>query len=195
MITKIANFGFPTQKTESSSYIGANQSTKPVLATQPRTRDTFQRQISFGMFHPQQPPPRHQENALHLAVDNYPKKVISAIARQHPEYLEQRDAKGRTPLLRAAKHHNVEHAEALVEHGADLTARDYTGQNILHYAVIGAGSHGHLDTLRYFLTSPAVKLHEADDYGFTPRETVLSLAPEDSLYTASVIRFLSDHGG
>lgn len=70
---------------------------------------------------------------------------------------------GETPLLISTKKRNVESIEILLAHGADISAKNNSGQNILFYA---AGQNiGWNGTLRYLLNMRQFDINEKDNFG------------------------------
>ncbi len=58
--------------------------------------------------------------------------LLRHLCNTHPKALEHRSASGMTPLQLAFALHRVEMVKILLEAGADQTARDNTGANIVH---------------------------------------------------------------
>lgn len=76
-------------------------------------------------------------NILHRAVENKNSAMIQALLPYKSQLLEGRDSRGRTPLHLAIgcySHHSDAAVDLLIKAGADVTATDYEGENVLHKA-------------------------------------------------------------
>ncbi len=71
---------------------------------------------------------------VHLAIAKNDVARVNELLDQHPELLESRNRKGRTPLLQAVELNRVEIFHALIRRGADANARADDGGNGLHLA-------------------------------------------------------------
>ncbi|HEV8379878.1 MAG TPA: ankyrin repeat domain-containing protein [Tepidisphaeraceae bacterium] len=76
-----------------------------------------------------------QRSALHLAAEAGDEQVIEALPRATVrKLLNELDAADRTPLMYAAAKGNVRTARALIEMGANVNARNSTGDTALRAA-------------------------------------------------------------
>jgi ankyrin repeat protein len=74
-------------------------------------------------------------------------RVRSLLAR-HPHLATAPDGRGDQPIHHAARNGDTEIVRLLVEHGAEVTARNPRRHTVLYCA----GGHGHLSTLQYLLS-------------------------------------------
>ena len=75
-------------------------------------------------------------------------EILEYLIKVLPDAVEVRSDDGLTPLLRAFRLHNLEAVKILIDNGADQTARDKDGLNLLHQVVLPYGHivHAHEDT-------------------------------------------------
>lgn len=84
-------------------------------------------------------------------------QVESFLNKGDPINLEEEDADGRTPLMRAAASGNVTIIKLLVENGAKIGTRN----NVGFTAFSCAASAGQIDSLKWFLDN-GVSIHDSD---------------------------------
>jgi uncharacterized protein len=135
--------------------------------------------------------------------------------------IEQRDARGRTPVLAATAGNHVEVARLLISRGADVNAQDnqrdsafllagasgYTGivratlaagadlKSINRYggaALIPACHHGHVDTVRLLLTTP-IDVDHVNNLGWTALLEAVILGDGGPRYV-EIVRMLIARG-
>lgn len=75
-----------------------------------------------------------------------------------PEAVNAQSSAGHTPLLIAFRLHNLQAAKALIDAGADQTACDLDGQNVLHHLLALISNKGHQQESSY-VPEPAIKKH------------------------------------
>ena len=74
-------------------------------------------------------------NAVHYGATKGFPTFVSFLCRKGNVPCDQKDAEGRTPLLKAVAHGFNDTFHALYELGADVNVKDSEGLSILHYAV------------------------------------------------------------
>ena len=84
---------------------------------------------------------------------------IRSLLGRHPHLATVPDGHGDQAIHHAARNGDTEIVRLLVEHGADVNAKNTGGQTVLYCA----GGHGHLDTLQLLLSEGADR-----DARFTP---------------------------
>ena len=99
------------------------------------------------------------------------------------ECMENTDAWGMTPLLRAAEIGSVRHFEILLQHGASIHATMHGGMNLLHMIAI-SGRH---DLLRQCISNFSLEEFAGGDHGVTPLEKAQESGHEE------VARLLKRH--
>jgi len=77
-------------------------------------------------------------------------RVRSLLAR-HPHLATTSDGRGDQPIHHAARNGDTEIVRLLIQHGADVCAKNPRGHTVLYCA----GGHGHLDTLQLLLSEDA----------------------------------------
>ncbi len=71
---------------------------------------------------------------IHLAGRNNRTGILERILDAKPEYIDIPDGEGKTPLHHAASNGQVDAAVTLLRRGADKTAVDYDGYDVLTFA-------------------------------------------------------------
>jgi Ankyrin repeats (3 copies)/Ankyrin repeats (many copies) len=166
--------------------------------------------------HPEKPSSNHG-TTLHYAAFCGLHPIVKFLAIEHPQDVHSQDVYNRsTPLHLASRQGNEEVARVLVEHGAEVSAKDKDGSTPLHEASSGGGvdlarflvehgadasakgengltplheasSRGHVYLAR-FLVEHSADVSAEDESGSTP----LHLA--SSHRCVDLIRFLVEHG-
>ncbi|XP_067653211.1 serine/threonine-protein phosphatase 6 regulatory ankyrin repeat subunit B-like [Haliotis asinina] len=139
-----------------------NEMTPLLLAVKYQPRNVFQLLLESGA-----DPSlvnRDGDNALHLACMRGDEEIVKQVLKLHSLNINCRGSKGRTPLLLAAEYDSYNVFELLLESGADPSAVNRNGDNILHVAC-------KLD--REEIVKHVLKLHTLDincrgDKGKTP---------------------------
>ena len=86
---------------------------------------------------------------------DYVERIRSYIVEDPNSHEYWEWSSGRYPLHWAAYHGNVNAARALIEAGADINAKDFTGITALH----AAASNGRYEMVKYFLEQPSINRH------------------------------------
>jgi ankyrin repeat protein len=134
------------------------------------------------------------------------REVLKYLIEVLPEAVEARSDDQLTPLLRAFKLHDLEAAKILIEAGADQTARDKDGMNLLHqlFAPMGHVGHAHqnvdhirnmIETIdKRLIPSMCLQRTSAAPGSLTPLAwwTVCLRGPRD--FQANVTRLLLEYG-
>lgn len=76
---------------------------------------------------------------------------VRSLLGRHPRLAAAPDGRGDHPIHHAARNGDTEVVRLLIEHGADVNARNPRGHTVLYCA----GGHGHLDTLQLLLEAGA----------------------------------------
>jgi ankyrin repeat protein len=95
-----------------------------------------------------------------------------------PEY-------GFTPLAEAVENGKAKDVKLLLDHGADVNARDESGKSALMYSVYGAGDDDK-EKVRLLLDHGA-DVKATDIYGYTALSTLFTMASNGSLYIAGML--------
>jgi ankyrin repeat protein len=129
---------------------------------------------------------------------------LSYLIKALPDAVEARSADQRTPLLRAFSLHNVEAARILIEAGADQTARDGDGMNLLHQLVATHEStrddtsrvQSMIDLIdKRLIASMCLQRTSAEPGSLTPLALWLARICGSDEYQLSVTRLLLELGG
>ncbi|XP_067653209.1 ankyrin-3-like [Haliotis asinina] len=159
-----------------------NEMTPLLLAVKYQSRNVFQLLLKSGA-----DPSlvnRDGDNALHLACMRGDEEIVKHVLKLHTLNINCRGSKGRTPLLLAAEYNSYNVFELLLESGADPSAVNSNGDNILHMACEGDGEE---------IVKHVLKLHILDTNcrGFKGK-TALLVAAEYSAY--GVFKLLLEGG-
>ncbi|XP_067659885.1 serine/threonine-protein phosphatase 6 regulatory ankyrin repeat subunit C-like [Haliotis asinina] len=102
-------------------------------------------------------------NILHSACYGGNVDIVKYVLSQTPVNINSIDKFLRTPVMWAAQLGHKLVFDLLVDRGGDLKLHDFVGNNILHYACTG----GHMEIVKYLLSSNVVDRDGRNSYGFT----------------------------
>ncbi|KAJ8126777.1 hypothetical protein O1611_g6861 [Lasiodiplodia mahajangana] len=117
-------------------------------------------------------------SAIHIAsLENWP-AYVEHLCAKHPNLMDARDGRGRTPLSYAAEKGHYEIAGYLLKRGAIADSDNEIGLTPMHYAA----SKGHADVARLLIDagiSPLIRrTKSASPYGYNVTMTALQYAFE-----------------
>jgi ankyrin repeat protein len=107
---------------------------------------------------------------------------VRSLLSRHAHLAITPDGRGDQPIHHAARNGDTEVVRLLIEHGADVNARNTRGHTVLYCA----GGHGHLDTLQLLLNEGADRAAQDALLEF------LAQYPDDCHYT-SITEALRHH--
>src|SRR5437879_5581913 len=98
---------------------------------------------------------------------------VRSLLSRHPQLATTADGHGDQPIHHAARNGDTEIVRLLIEHGADVNAKNTRRHTVLYCA----GGHGHLDTLQLLLNEGADRAAQDALMEF------LAQYPDDARYT------------
>ncbi|XP_048246396.1 ankyrin repeat domain-containing protein 17-like [Haliotis rufescens] len=104
------------------------------------------------------------DNILHLACYGLNAAIVKELVSNVEISFEKKDILGRTPLMKAASTGNKKVFVLLVKEGCNLSAMDYKGNNMLHYACSGSSVY----IVRYLLRQKVADIESRGEDGVTP---------------------------
>lgn len=105
-------------------------------------------------------------SSIHDTVAQGDVSSVKAMLERHPEWAQRQTNRGKTPLHYAVSNGQIDCMNLLVEHGADLNARDHTGMTPLHAAAM----LGRVREAEWLLDHGAAR-DAKDTFGDTPLHT------------------------
>ncbi|XP_048247424.1 ankyrin-3-like isoform X2 [Haliotis rufescens] len=104
------------------------------------------------------------DNIIHVACSGSNAAIVKELVSNDKISLEKKDLLGRTPLMKAASTGNKKVFNLLVKEGCNLSAMDYEGNNMLHYACSGSS----VFIVRYLLRQKVADIESRGEDGMTP---------------------------
>ena len=101
------------------------------------------------------------KDPMQTAIEKNDRKAVSEAIKEGADVNEE--VGGDTPLLLAAKTGQSSSAQALIEAGADIKARDNTGNGVLHYA-----AHSGMTGICGLLVDRGIAIDDKGAAGATP---------------------------
>jgi ankyrin repeat protein len=107
--------------------------------------------VQYGALEAHVRPPDDLSRQLLAAVFLADAARVRSLLARHPRLARTPDGLGDEPIHHAARNGDTEVVRLLIEHGADVNARNTRGHTVLYCA----GGHGHLETLQLLLREGA----------------------------------------
>ncbi|KAK0113913.1 hypothetical protein ONS96_014763 [Cadophora gregata f. sp. sojae] len=115
------------------------------------------------------------DSCLELAIKSGNTPIVQTLLAHGVDVNAQRTLSKHTPIMRAVRHNQAEICRILLEHGADLTLRDYSDRTVAHQIM----KYANAEILKLFLPfnvdwTHSEKTHSIDfedgnvSYGFSP---------------------------
>jgi ankyrin repeat protein len=107
--------------------------------------------VQFGALDAHVRPPDDLSRQFLAAVFLGNAARVSSLLDKHPHLATAPDGRGNRPIHHAARNGDTEIVRLLIGNGADVNARNSSGQTVLYCA----GGHGHLETVELLLSAGA----------------------------------------
>ncbi|XP_039121452.1 ankyrin repeat domain-containing protein 20B-like [Dioscorea cayenensis subsp. rotundata] len=114
------------------------------------------------------------DTALHVAAANNRLAVATALIKKNPPLIEWRNKKLETPLLKAALSGSVATFRKLVKCDSNIFCRTISGENVLHYAILGNNPELALEIAQEFEHYPQLK-YARNSQALTPLQLLVTI--------------------
>ncbi|XP_039121513.1 ankyrin repeat-containing protein NPR4-like [Dioscorea cayenensis subsp. rotundata] len=114
------------------------------------------------------------DTALHVAAANNRLAVATALIKKNPPLIEWRNKKLETPLLKAALSGSVATFRKLVKCDSNIFCRTISGENVLHYAILGNNPELALEIAQEFEHYPELK-YARNSQALTPLQLLVTI--------------------
>ncbi|WP_353281699.1 ankyrin repeat domain-containing protein [Wolbachia endosymbiont (group A) of Aleiodes leptofemur] len=106
----------------------------------------------------------HDNNLIHFAIASGKREVVDFLIKKDRSLLDKKDDTCVSPTIFAVLHGQLEVLKFLIKEGADISANDSGGANVLHHAVLSGKS----DIVSFLAENYPELIDVTDRYGISP---------------------------